>query len=230
MRSAPHVPLQFAVPHVPLLLAAACAAACATSGPVARVPGSRAMEVILEADGGDGATDGPRIARRLEEMGADAWVRDARDGRVAVVVEDPRDLARLRLAARPGRLGFHLVDETTGLPEPDARLTGGDVEEARVGRDEAAAPHVEIRLTPGASARFADLTGASVGRKLAIVLDGEVQSAPVIMERIEGPDLRLTTGGGPDAGARAEAFAAALSAGPPLSRHWHVRTVLPASP
>ncbi|MBM4394057.1 MAG: hypothetical protein FJ087_00020 [Deltaproteobacteria bacterium] len=216
-------------PHLPLLLAAACAVACATSGPVAREPGPRAIEVELTADGGDGVTDGPRIARRLEEMGADAWVLDARLGRIAIVVEDPRDLGRVRLAARPGRLGFHLVDEATGLPEPEARLSGGDVEEARVGRDESAVPHVAIRLSPGASARFADLTGANVGRKLAIVLDGEVQSAPVIMERIEGPELRLTTGGGPEAGAHAEAFAAALSAGPPLALHWHVRTVRPAS-
>src|SRR5689334_16521210 len=46
------------------------------------------------------------------------------------------------------------------------------------------APGVSFTLTGRGGAIFADITGANVGRRLAIVLDNRVQSAPNIHERI----------------------------------------------
>jgi protein-export membrane protein SecD len=46
------------------------------------------------------------------------------------------------------------------------------------------APGVSFTLTGRGGAVFADVTGANVGRRLAIVLDNRVQSAPNIHERI----------------------------------------------
>jgi preprotein translocase subunit SecD len=46
------------------------------------------------------------------------------------------------------------------------------------------APGVSFTLTGKGGAVFADVTGANVGRRLAIVLDNRVQSAPNIHERI----------------------------------------------
>ena len=46
------------------------------------------------------------------------------------------------------------------------------------------APGVSFNLTSRGGAIFADITGANVGRRLAIVLDNRVQSAPNIRERI----------------------------------------------
>ncbi len=46
------------------------------------------------------------------------------------------------------------------------------------------APGVSFTLTSRGGATFADITGANVGRRLAIVLDNRVQSAPNINERI----------------------------------------------
>jgi protein-export membrane protein SecD len=43
---------------------------------------------------------------------------------------------------------------------------------------------VALKLTPRAALRFTQVTGANVGRQLAIVLDGVVNSAPSIRERI----------------------------------------------
>src|SRR6185503_3035791 len=46
------------------------------------------------------------------------------------------------------------------------------------------APGVSFTLTSRGGTTFADVTGANVGRRLAIVLDNRVQSAPNIHERI----------------------------------------------
>jgi protein-export membrane protein SecD len=51
---------------------------------------------------------------------------------------------------------------------------------------------VSMKLTPSGRADFARVTGNNVGRQLAIVLDGVVQSAPVINERIPSGDASIT--------------------------------------
>ncbi|MBI4518637.1 MAG: protein translocase subunit SecD [Deltaproteobacteria bacterium] len=54
------------------------------------------------------------------------------------------------------------------------------------------APYVEVDLNARGAKIFEDVTGANVGRRLAIMLDGVVQSAPVIQERIGGGRARIT--------------------------------------
>ncbi len=63
-------------------------------------------------------------------------------------------------------------------------VTGRDLQTARPGMGQFNQPNVEFTLTPEGSSKFADLTGANVGKGLAIVLDGRVASAPVIKSRI----------------------------------------------
>jgi preprotein translocase subunit SecD len=45
-------------------------------------------------------------------------------------------------------------------------------------------PQIAFELTAEGAALFAQITAANVGRQLAIVLDGQLQSAPVIRETI----------------------------------------------
>jgi preprotein translocase subunit SecD len=47
-------------------------------------------------------------------------------------------------------------------------------------------PAVEFFLNAAGAVKFGDATGKNVGKRLAIVLDNRVQSAPVINSRIEG--------------------------------------------
>ncbi len=54
-----------------------------------------------------------------------------------------------------------------------------DLDQARPG-----APGVSFNLTSRGGALFGDITGSNVGRRLAIVLDGRIQSAPNIQEKI----------------------------------------------
>ena len=66
-----------------------------------------------------------------------------------------------------------------------AVLSGRDLRTVTSSQDRAGRPAVGFTLTTAGAKRFADLTGRNIGRQLAIVLDGVVQSAPYIESRIE---------------------------------------------
>jgi BlaR1 peptidase M56/SecD-like export protein len=52
-------------------------------------------------------------------------------------------------------------------------------------------PAIDVKLTQDGAKNFAQLTGESVGRRLAIVVDGKVVSAPMIRSRISGGNARI---------------------------------------
>ena len=81
---------------------------------------------------------------------------------------------------------------TKRVPE----MTGGSIAtaEARIGL-EATNPGawgVSMTMTPKGRSDFSMVTANNVGRQLAIVLDGRVNSAPYIRERIAGGDASIT--------------------------------------
>ncbi len=59
-------------------------------------------------------------------------------------------------------------------------ITGRDLRTARPGLGQFNEPVVRFYLTKEAGKAFGEATGANIGRRLAIVLDGKVQSAPVM--------------------------------------------------
>ncbi len=66
-----------------------------------------------------------------------------------------------------------------------AAITGRDLRNARQGIDfQTNLPNVEFSLHADGASRMRDFTGANVGRQMAIVLDGDVVSAPVIQSAI----------------------------------------------
>ncbi len=79
------------------------------------------------------------------------------------------------------------------LVETPVLMTGDVVTDARVrpgGRLEG--PYVTVDLDRRGAEIFDAMTGANVGRRLAIVLDNTVYSAPVIKERIPGGRVQIT--------------------------------------
>ena len=64
-------------------------------------------------------------------------------------------------------------------------VTGTDLKTARVQKGQLGTPNVGFALTPDGGRKFGDLTKANVGRRLAIVLDNKVVSAPVIHTEID---------------------------------------------
>jgi len=64
-------------------------------------------------------------------------------------------------------------------------VTGTDLKNARVQKGRLGEPSVGFSLTPEGAKKFGELTGNNVNRRLAIVLDNKVVSAPNIKSRID---------------------------------------------
>jgi SecD/SecF fusion protein len=94
--------------------------------------------------------------------------------------------------------GFQLEytkdDNTPLLLEKDAALTGSAISNAAVHFDSSAfnEPVVSLEFNSAGAKKFAELTAANVGRRLAIILDGKVQSAPNIREAIPSGQAQIT--------------------------------------
>ncbi len=72
-------------------------------------------------------------------------------------------------------------------------LTGASLETAKVQiSDRYGEPHVSIKFNSQGAADFERITGENVRKRLAIVLDGVVHSAPVIQEKISGGQAQIT--------------------------------------
>ncbi|HEX9020119.1 MAG TPA: protein translocase subunit SecD [Nitrospirota bacterium] len=71
-------------------------------------------------------------------------------------------------------------------------LTGDRLKEAKVGIDQYNKPDVNISFDSEGAKIFDRITAESVGKQLAIVLDGVVHSAPRIQDRISGGNAQIT--------------------------------------
>jgi preprotein translocase subunit SecD len=104
-------------------------------------------------------------------------------------------------AAREGLLvngqvpmGMEIVPGASGVPgeagtvyylvRRAAAVTGRDLRNARATLDENNRPAVGFTLNTEGSRKFGTVTGTNIGKQLAIILDGRVQSAPTIEGRI----------------------------------------------
>lgn len=81
--------------------------------------------------------------------------------------------------------GFYLV-------EKEAKVTGANLEDARVSNDELGMPAVSFELDRDGARSFAVISEENIGNALAIVLDGTVQTAPVFRSRIPGGEGQIT--------------------------------------
>ncbi len=79
------------------------------------------------------------------------------------------------------------------LVESPVLMTGDSVTDARVRPGSSLeGPYVEVHLDSRGAETFGSLTANNVGRRLAIILDNTVYSAPVIKEPIPGGDVQIT--------------------------------------
>ncbi len=92
----------------------------------------------------------------------------------------PLNTRLVREAPRGGQQG-----ESWYLLSRSAVITGRDIRNARPGRDEFGKWETDFTLSQEAARRFGRFTEANIGNRLAIVLDGQVRSAPVIQSRID---------------------------------------------
>lgn len=73
-------------------------------------------------------------------------------------------------------------------------LNGSQIIDAQVSFDTANQPIINFTLNSSGSRIFGDFTSKSIGKRLAVVLDGKVYSAPNIRERIGGGSGQISGG------------------------------------
>lgn len=79
------------------------------------------------------------------------------------------------------------------LVKKQASLTGDLLSDAKVNIDTRfSEPYVSLSFNAAGAKLFEEVTGANVKRRLAIILDNTVYSAPVIQEKIAGGDAQIT--------------------------------------
>jgi preprotein translocase subunit SecD len=126
---------------------------------------------------------------------AEAFGEDARDRLRAYIatlpVPDDHEVVIGRQEADPERGG---EGWRTYYLYRIADVTGEDLDDAAVGFDpQTGSPEVDFTMNTRGAARMSDLTGRSLGKRMAIVLDDRVESAPVIQGQI-GARGRITLG------------------------------------
>jgi len=128
-------------------------------------------------------------------------------GRTALLefklVDEAHDVnAAVQGSVPPGSEILYKVDEdratkrtsrTPFLLKKGTLLTGASLTDARVQLDsQYGEPYVSIEFDRKGARAFERITGENVNKRLAIVLDGKVYSAPTIQEKIGGGKARIT--------------------------------------
>lgn len=89
-----------------------------------------------------------------------------------------------------GTAHYEMVDSDSGelslILDTETLMTGRDIANARPSFDENGSPHISIKFNPKGAVSFERVTGENIQKRMAIVLDGKVYSAPVIQQKISG--------------------------------------------
>ena len=108
---------------------------------------------------------------------------DIRDG----VIQPGYEIKKRKQRSRDGKEVTEIV-EVKKKPE----MTGSGIKSAMVARGTLGEPEIHFTLDDTGAKRFGEITKENVGRRLAIILDGELYSAPVIQSPIETGSGQIT--------------------------------------
>ncbi len=90
------------------------------------------------------------------------------------------------------RLTRKVIGRTPYLVKRKVEISGDAISEASVRVDQMNQPYVSVDFNKEGGRTFARLTSDNVGKRMAIVLDGSVYSAPVIRESITGGSAMIS--------------------------------------
>jgi preprotein translocase subunit SecD len=156
-----------------------------------RVNGLGVSEPLIQRQGADkiivelpGVDDPDRVKELIKVTAVLEWklvkagpAADEATLLAATNGQVPEDAEVLKGDPKRGQGGYYLVDRV-------AVVTGKDLRTIRRTQDEWNNPAVSFSLNSDGGTRFEQLTGANVGKQIAIILDKKVQSAPLVEQRI----------------------------------------------
>jgi preprotein translocase subunit SecD len=150
--------------------------------PVITEHGNRGDQILVQLPGVTDVEQAKRVIKTTAQL-ALKLVEDSATSREALLqttggkVADNVEVVE-GAGETPGQPVYYLVRK-------EAVITGRDLKNARAGVDpQTNGPEVQFSLNPQGAEKFKRETGRNIGRRLAIVLDGRVESAPVIQNQI----------------------------------------------
>ena len=198
--------------------------------PTIQERGQGEFEILVQLPG----VDDPQRVKELIQTTALLEIKKVEDG--------PYPSREAALSSRSGVLptGTELL-ESVEIPEGTVggapvrewylvsrvpAVTGRDLRSAQAGRDENNRPEVDFTFAADGARRFGDFTEKNIGQRLAVVLDGRIQTVATIQSRISDSG-RIT---GRFSQQRASDLALVLRAGalPASMRYLEERTVGPS--
>jgi len=109
-----------------------------------------------------------------------------------LVEDDPQLLKQAFEGKTPENYELKTYKDTQLLLEKKPELTGKYITDAQVKFDQSMQPYVSLTLNSKGTRIFAQVTENNTGKRLAIVLDGKVKSAPVIREAIPSGNASIS--------------------------------------
>lgn len=126
-----------------------------------------------------------KLQKRVESYSTEATVYQEGDNRINIEIPGVTDANKvLEELGKPGSLEFQTEDGTTVLTGTDIKTaTAKTGEDQTTGKQEYT---VELILNEEGTQKFADATTANVGKRIAIIYDGQTISSPTVKTAITG--------------------------------------------
>ncbi|MGL4393403.1 MAG: protein translocase subunit SecD [Fusobacteriaceae bacterium] len=120
------------------------------------------------------------LDRRINGLGvAESVVQKAGDDRVIIELPGVTNTEEaIKMIGKTALMEFKIVKDDGTLGE--TLLTGSALKKAGVSYGELGNPQIQFEMTAEGAQKFAEITRNNIGKKLAITLDGTIQTAPTI--------------------------------------------------
>uniref|UniRef100_UPI004048C973 protein translocase subunit SecD n=1 Tax=Aliarcobacter sp. TaxID=2321116 RepID=UPI004048C973 len=141
----------------------------------------------------------PGIKTAEDEKAARELISKPANLELMAVDEERADQVYTMTSAQAAAYGNVILEDTNNpnikyLVKEIPILNGSQVIDAQVGFDQGNQAIINFTLNSVGARIFGEFTGKSVGKRLAVVLDGKVYSAPNIRERIGGGSGQISGG------------------------------------
>ena len=150
--------------------------------PVIAQQGARGDEILVQLPGVSDVEQAKRVIQTTAQLSL-KLVDDSAPTQEALLqatggkVPEGKEVVQ-GAGERSGEQAFYLVRN-------ESVITGRDLKNARVGVDpQTNSPNVHFTLNPQGAEKFGRETGRNIGRRIAIILDDRVESAPVVQSQI----------------------------------------------
>jgi len=99
------------------------------------------------------------------------------------------------ISSSAAKLGTPDIINVGGTYFKKTNLTGSDLSQTSVGFDQnTGKPEVQLVFNSTGAKKFADITGRTVGKRIAIALDNQIIEAPTVNQAIQGGNAVITGG------------------------------------